>query len=399
MRVKNINRRSFLKMSAMAGAGAALVRNDVRAAANPFTAPAYAQQKIEMPYRTLGRTGLKVPILSMGVMRADNPNVVKAAYNSGIVHFDTAHGYQQGKNEVMLGEFFADKPRDSFIIATKEHYDYPNEGFEGRFMDQFDLSLERLKMKYVDILYLHGVRDVEQLEDKRILDLVKQLKDSGKAHFVGFSTHAGKPEQLIKAAEVGAYDVILVSYNFKLKNLEETNAAIAKAAEAGIGIVAMKTMAGGTEGPDRKKIVNAQACLKWAWKNENITTIIPGFTSFDELDKCIAAVQSPELTDEESKYLASLRDCEMLYCQQCEKCLAQCPENLPIPDMMRAYMYAYGYNYARMTKETLASLNLPANVCSSCKDGCKVACPSGFRVGDKIAAIMPVMNVPDALLT
>ena len=73
----------------------------------------------EMITRTLGQTGLELPILSMGVMRADTPNIVKAAYDSGVKLFDTAHGYQRGKNEEMLGEFFKDRSRDSFTIATK----------------------------------------------------------------------------------------------------------------------------------------------------------------------------------------------------------------------------------------------------------------------------------------
>jgi len=59
-------------------------------------------------------------------MNADNTSVVRATYNSGITHFDTAHGYQNGRNEEMLGEFFADKPRDSFIMVTNL---YPNSYF------------------------------------------------------------------------------------------------------------------------------------------------------------------------------------------------------------------------------------------------------------------------------
>jgi len=67
--------------------------------------------------------------------------------------------------------------------------------------------------------------------------------------------------------------------------------------------------------------------------------------------------------------------------------------------MMRAYMYAYGYRYAGLSKETLLELNLPENVCKSCNGKCKVNCPSGFDVAGKIAATLPVLQVPDALLT
>ena len=67
----------------------------------------------------------------------------------------------------------------------------------------------------------------------------------------------------------------------------------------------MKTMTGGTEDAGGKKKINAQACLKWAWKNEHITTAIPGFSNYDELDECLVAARSPELTAGDQEYLAT----------------------------------------------------------------------------------------------
>lgn len=394
MRNKLVNRRDFIRLSTTAGVGAMLVPGALVARADqPVT------QENEIPVRTLGRTGVKLPILSMGVMRADNPNVVRAAYNSGMFHFDTAHGYQNGKNEEMLGKFFAGKPRDSFFIATKGKIDYPlKEDFEQTYAELVDLSLKRLNMDHVDLFYAHAFSKTEEVKDPRVIAALTKIKEEGKTRFLGFSTHAGKPELLDAAVEAGIYDVILLSYNFKLSNLKETEEAMERAAKAGIGLVAMKTMTGGTEDAAGKKKINAQACLKWAWKNEHITTIIPGFSNFDELDECLAAAHAPGLTSDEQEYLASLCGQEMLYCQQCGKCRTQCPQHLPIPDIMRAYMYAYGYKYARMSKETLEELNLAPDICSDCTT-CQVTCPSGFDVSAKIAAITPVMQVPDEFLT
>ena len=395
----NINRRNFLRMTAIAGAGVALLPNE-SSASNISVNNETQQQNEEIQVRTLGRTGIQVPILSMGVMKADNPSVLRAAYNSGIKHFDTAHGYQNGRNEEMVGTFFADKPRNTFTVATKIKFDYPlKDDFETKVSDMMEISLKRLKMEYVDIFYFHALGDLKSISDERVIAMGKKLKESGKARFIGFSTHANKPDQLDEAIKAGIYDVVLLSYNFKMNNLDVLNPAIQRASEAGIGLVAMKSLTGGVEDAAGQKKINAQACLKWVWKNKYISTAIPGFTKFEELDECIAAVKSPELSAEENKYLASLCDQEMLFCQQCGKCLAQCPEHLPIPDMMRAYMYTYGYKQAHLSKETLAELSLPESVCSSCVNGCKVSCPSGFKVGEKIAAILPVKDIPDVFLT
>jgi predicted aldo/keto reductase-like oxidoreductase len=352
------------------------------------------------PVRTLGRTGLQLPILSMGVMRADNPNVVRAAYNAGITFFDTAHGYQNGQNEVMLGNFFKDKPRDSFQIATKGKFDYPlKDTFEKDFTALLDLSLKRLQMDHVEIFYTHALDKVELVTDERVIALLKKFKADGKIRHIGFSTHALNPALIDAAVETGVYDVILLSYNFKLHNLKETDEAIARGVKAGVGFVAMKTMTGAVEDAEGKRKIDSQACLKWAWQNENITTVIPGFSNFDELDECLAAVKTPVLTEKEKQYLAMLSTQEMLFCQQCGKCRDMCVEHLPIPDMMRAYMYAYGYRNASLSKETLLELNLPEKTCSNCGKDCKVKCTSGFNVARKIAAVTPVLRVPDALLS
>ncbi|MCD7935374.1 MAG: aldo/keto reductase [Tannerellaceae bacterium] len=395
MTKKIVNRRDFLRLSATAGVGTILIPDAV---ASTMAPPKPAETEV-IPVRTLGRTGIQLPMLSMGVMRADNPNVLRAAYNSGIFHFDTAHGYQNGKNEEMVGNFFKDKPREKYCIATKIKFDYPlSDRFEEDLAEKMELSLKRLQMDYVDIFYAHAYDSVEEVSDPRIVKALQKIKEDGKARFVGFSTHAGKPEQIHAAVDAGIYDVILLSYNFKLNNLKETEEAIERAGKAGIGLVAMKTMTGGVEDAEGKKKINAQACLKWAWKNPYITTIIPGFSNYDELEECLAAVRRPELSSGEQEYLAALCNKELLYCQQCGKCLAQCPEGLPIPDLMRAYMYAYGYKYSRLSKETLQELDLPENACSNC-DSCKVTCVSGFDVATKIAAITPVRDVADAFLS
>lgn len=396
MEKKGVNRRNFLRISATAGAGVLLTPGSTAFALNKSVE---FNDKIEYPMRTLGRTGIKLPLLSMGVMRADNPNVVRAAYNAGITHFDTAHGYQNGRNEEMLGHFFKDKPRDSFYIATKCKPEWPlKDEFEKEYTEMFDLSLKRLQMDYVDWFYVHDLKEGEQVKNERLLKLIRTFKSEGKTKYLALSMHANNPEVIDAAVETGVFDVILLSYNFKLDKLNEVNEAIARGAKAGIGFVAMKTMVGGTEDVEGNKIVNGQACLRWVWNNENICTAIPGFTNFDMLDDCIAAVENPELTGSDKDYLAALCTKEGLYCQQCGKCVGQCPEHLPIPDMMRAYMYAYGYKYAQLSKETLAELNLPEKICDNCSE-CKVQCPSGFNVGQKIAAITPVRDMPMEFLT
>lgn len=393
--MKNINRRKFLSVSALAGIGT-IVAPSVAKASGSSLNEQNSDQKI--PTRKLGKTGLEIPILSMGVMRADNPAVVRAAYNSGLTHFDTAHGYQNGKNEEMLGVFFKDKDRKSFTIATKVGGRVNSDNFEQVFEEQFNLSLKRLQMDYVDIFYYHGPGDSDTLLNPRLIKIMKKFKEEGKAKHLGFSTHANKPEQIDAAIKAGIYEVCLVSYNFTLGVLAELQAAMERGVKAGMGFVAMKTMAGGVEDAEGNKKIDGAACLRWAWQNPNLTTAIPGFTSFDLLDNCLEAAHRPELDANDKKYLAALGKSDLLYCQNCEKCVAQCTKHLPIPDIMRAYMYNYGYKHPSLSKDTLMELALTGNECKDCSK-CTVNCISGFKVADKIAAITPIVKVPSVYLT
>ena len=80
---------------------------------------ATSDQQKDIILRTLGKTGMKIPVISFGVMRADNPNLCKAAYEKGMKLFDTANGYQNGNNEIMLGEP-SQKLSKKFILSCHQ---------------------------------------------------------------------------------------------------------------------------------------------------------------------------------------------------------------------------------------------------------------------------------------
>ena len=384
-----VNRRNFLKMSVTAGAALTLPSADILAKESTISAK-------KLPQRTLGkRTGIKLPILSMGVMNADNPSVVRAAYNSGITLFDTAYVYQNGRNEEMLGEFFADKPRDSFILATKAG-EKPTEGAAERFLEKFETSMKRLRMSYVDIFYVHSPT-AENVSYAPILEVLDKLKKDKRIKYVGLSTHSNEPKVIDAAVDNGNYDVILTSYNYNQKHHADLNPAIERAVKAGLGIVAMKTMAGGFLDKEKTKKVNTSAALKWSLQNKNIHTAIPGFTSFDMLEESINAAMNLKFTKNETDYFALADDIDTLYCQGCDACHGQCVKGLDIAPMMRAYMYNYGYKNPALAKSVIDELAITGNPCGDC-DACSVKCTSGFQVAQKVQDITRLQYVPQDFL-
>lgn len=392
--MKNINRRGFLRTGIAGAAGIVALSPSLVSAAS-------AGQEKDIISRTLGKTGMKIPVISFGVMRADNPNLCKAAYEKGIKLFDTANGYQNGNNEIMLGNLLKDYPRSSFYLATKvgpagaDKEGKPTDQTTAEdFLIKFNTSLTRLKMDYVDILYVHGIRNPEMLVYKPIVNAVKNLKKEGRIKFIGFSTHANEPALINAAADMDIYDVILTSYNFKQTYVDEMTSAIKKAGQAGIGIVAMKTMAGGGFlDKEKTKPINSTAALKWALSNPDIATAIPGMTDFDQLDLNIKILSDLTITEEEKKDLLLASTEKGLYCTGCLNCLSNCKLNLPVPDLMRAYMYAYGYSNPSMAKSLLSDLGTNDNPCKECSS-CSVVCTKRFDIKDKIADISRLVNVP-----
>ena len=400
-----MGRRRFIKAGASSLVGAAVLPSFLKG--DNKGAPPGSGKRENFIYRKLGKTGFELPIVSMGVMNADNPNLVAAALDVGIVHLDTAHGYQRGKNEEMIGEVIKDRPRDSFVIGTKITYpkDRETEMFlpetsVEQFQEKFDISLKRLGLDYVDILYIHGVSRKEVVFCEPALKFLEIAKKDGKTRFVGFSTHKNEDEVIEAAVESKAYDVILTAYNFRKKNRVELQKAIAKAAKAGIGIVAMKTQAGVYWDEEKQHPINMKAALKWALQDENIHTSIPGMTTFDQLESDISVMKDLTLTPEDVKDLRLDESGSMagLYCQQCDECRRQCPENVDIPTFMRSYMYAYGYRNTGLAQETLHGLELSSLPCSDCSR-CGVRCSMGFDVRGKILDIARIKDVPSEFLT
>ena len=392
--MKKLNRRGFIR-SGVAGAAAVVAATQGAYALLP------GKDESEIIYRTLGKTGIKVPVVSMGVMRADNPSLIKASLENGITHFDTANGYQGGKNEEMLGEVFKDYDRDRFILATK----VKPAGAERRtglptaettaedFLQKFEESMSRLKLDYVDILYMHSVASVEMANHKDITKAMKNLKKQGRVKFIGISTHSNEPAVIDAMVEAGFWDVVLTRYNFTLDYLDALNASLERANRAGIGTVAMKTMAGGFFDRERTQPINTTAALKWALSNPNINTSIPGMTSFEMLEENLKVLVNTDMTEQEKKDILIAEITPGMFCTNCNNCLNDCKNGLPVPDLMRAYMYAYGYANLEKAHTLVADLGTGSNPCGSCQE-CNIECTKKFDIKTKIADISRISDIP-----
>ena len=186
-------------------------------------------EKNTMRYRRFGRTELQMPVFSCGGMRyqqtwgelepdkvekSNQENLeatITRALELGINHIETARGY--GSSEMQLGWILPKLPREKMIVQTKV---WPNEDPKV-FLQNFEKSMNFLKLEYIDLLGFHGVNNLELLNQVVLrggcMEVVRRLQKEGRVRFVGFSTHG--PEKAITAAvNTGEFDYFNVHWYF-----------------------------------------------------------------------------------------------------------------------------------------------------------------------------------------
>jgi aryl-alcohol dehydrogenase-like predicted oxidoreductase len=364
-------------------------------------------------HRTLGRTGIRIPIVSMGVMNASAPAIVEQSYRKGIRLFDTAWFYQRGMNESMVGDTIQRLGcRDQVVIATKvflkeTERDLYAPGIKQLFLDRFAQSLKRLKTDHVDILYYHAAGDVREMNNPPILEAFAELKQAGKIRWCGVSFHGDQAAQLADMTRSGFYDVALVLFNAAMGDAVAGGDAarlvhaLQAAADSGIGLVAMKTQCGGggswaarSGGQGELDQLNHTALLKWVLRHPFITTAIPGHTTFEQMEQNVSVARSLDLTDEERSFLEGAKvDLVEGFCALCDTCRGQCARGVDIPTLMRAHMYAYGYGNLELALATCDTVPRQAGLtaCDECPV-CTVRCPRRVDVRGRLAGLQAITS-------
>jgi len=339
-----------------------------------------------LSYRVLGKTGLKVTTVGFGCMITSDPSVIEKAADLGINYFDTARGYQGGNNERMVGAALKAK-RNNLYISTKS-----GGGTRQEALGHLETSLREIGTDHVDVWYLHGKSRASDLSDE-LMEAQRTAKQQGKIRFAGVSTHGGHAEVVQAMVEKkDHFDVWLVSYNFSMD--PATAGLVEKAAQAGLGVVAMKVMAGGFRRLkpgdklyDKFKQPGAMlAALKWVIKDKNVHTTIPSITDMEQLDEDMRAMTTPFAKSDEDVLAAQLEHIRPLYCRMCGQCDAVCPKGLPVSDVLRYLSYAEGYGQYQLGRESFLAMPREARDvrCNSCSS-CSVECPNGVRVAERLA--------------
>lgn len=343
-----------------------------------------AQTAKGLSYRILGKTGFKVTSVGFGCMVTSDGSVIERAADVGINYFDTSRGYQHGNNERLVGAALKGKRQNIYLSSKTDG------GTKESALQELDTSLQELGTDHLDIWYLHIKNSPSALPDE-LFEAQQIARQQGKIRFAGVSTH--NPKEMIPfLVKKGATDVVLSMYNFAME--KEVQQAMAQANAAGLGVVAMKVMAGGfrrvkPDDPTTAKLKRdgaMLAALKWALKDNYVHTTIPGMTDMDQLDENLKAMSEPYSSREEQLLARQLDFITPLYCRTCGECDGHCAKGLPVQDVLRYVMYADGYGQFELGRDHFKKLpaELASVRCSECTT-CSVQCRFGVKVPERLS--------------
>jgi aryl-alcohol dehydrogenase-like predicted oxidoreductase len=250
------DRRKFLQAGALATASAVSLT------------PGLAGQELVaktavLPTRKLGKTGIEISMLEAGAVRSDE-RVLRIAYANGIRIFDTAKVYGTEKN---FKKWFDQDPkvRKEIVLVTKDMPRTPKE-----MLRMVDERLAALGTDYIDLFFIHGLGDQRTIDEsinmvasQEFKETADAIRTSGKAKFIGFSTHNTNRAPIIEAAAKAGYiDAIMLQYRPWLDKDSALNKALDLCWKQNIGLISMKQIAGNGFGDKPKGDILKEVAAK-----------------------------------------------------------------------------------------------------------------------------------------
>jgi hypothetical protein len=317
-------------------------------------------------------------------MVTSDASVIERAADMGINYFDTSRGYQHGNNERLVGAALKGKRQNIYLSSKTDAV--TKEGA----LQELDTSLSELGTDHLDVWYLHGKHTPSAATDE-LFEAQQVARQQGKIRFAGVSTHNAK-DLVPFLVKKGATDVVLATYNFTME--KPVAEAMSQANAAGLGVVAMKVMAGGFRrispsdplGDKLEREGAMLAALKWVLKDTYVHTTIPGITDMDQLEENLKAMTESYSPRDEHLLARQLDFITPLYCRMCGECDGHCAKGLPVADVLRYVMYADGYGQFELGRDHFKQLpaELASVRCGDCPT-CTVQCRFGVKVPQRLS--------------
>lgn len=340
------------------------------------------ERGLVMKYVTLGRTGLQVSQLSFGgipIQRADAANtraVVDKLEEYGINYIDTARGYTV--SEEYLGAALEGR-RDKFILATKSM----SRDRAGMARD-IETSLSNLRTGFIDLYQIHNLpeKDIgKAFGSDGAYEALAEAKAAGRIGHIGVTAHSADALRTLVERYSDCLETVMFPYNIVEDQGKE---ALALAREKGMGIIAMKPLAGGN-------LDDYALALRYIAAAGVCDIMIPGMGSPDEVDRNAAVDLDTPLTAEELARCEAVRkELGTQFCRRCGYC-APCPNGIDIPSCFLMANYVRKYDLADWARARYDAMPYHAGSCVMC-GACEKRCPYNLPIRDMLEGVAKIFG-------
>jgi len=334
----------------------------------------------------------------------------------GVSYWDTGNSYTGGNAELTIGKFLSKSPevRKKLFIVTKASGagKKPTPKATVEAVEQcLQTSLKRMNTNYIDLYYgVHGLEGPAQLTNE-LEQWAKDAKKRELIRFFGFSTHKNIAQNLTAAAKLDWIDAVMTSYNFRLMQDPEIQAAIGVCHKSGVGIIAMKTIALSRqersqieagqkiETEEDKKLLRhflergltvEQAKIKFVLEDKRISSACVGMSNIANLRTNVeAALDRTELSQADREVLKEYAEATRSgYCASCAYiCDSALPDIPYVSDIMRYLMYYNSYGQHDRARELFSQI--PSNVRNKLLridySAAEAHCPQHLPIGELVA--------------
>jgi predicted aldo/keto reductase-like oxidoreductase len=365
---KGVSRRRFLEVVGAAGIGSVIGSKVFAEPNEPSGQKEQSTQPLELPKRKLGKTGVEISSLAVGVAfnAVDNQIMLRKAVDWGATCWDTSHFYENGNAELGIGKFFEKSPdvRKKIFLITKASKASNLDEVEKR----LQTSLERMKTDCIDLYFgVHGLSNPAQLNDE-MKKWAEKAKERKVIKYFGFSTHSNMADCLMAASKLDWVDAVMPSYNFRLMQDKKLSDAVHACFDAGVGVIAMKTQ-GKEISPNEadKKLMEhfsakgftlGQAKVKVVLEDKRIAAACVGRGDIAHLKQNVAAaLDKKELTqlDREVFKNYAAETCSG-YCAGCANICDSVAAGVPVGDIMRYLMYYNSFGDTQTARQLFAEI-------------------------------------------
>jgi len=363
-----------------------------------------------MEYTQLGNTGYRVSRLGFGSMRLPMVEIGGAQYvdveratavihralELGVNYVDTGMMYDNEEGELVVGSALAEWPRrDEVVVAAKcTKFRAKAPGDLRRCLEH---QLWKQRRDWFDFYMFHGIgydnwHEIDAATGW-IADMVR-AKEEGLVKHIGFSFH-DKPEAMMRLVDEGMFELVTCQYNY----LDRANeAAIAYAAEKGLGVVVMGPVGGGRlavvpkglrEADDVSVENAAELAIRFVLSHPGVSVALSGMGSIEMVEQNAAAVAKGKLSEAEVATINGMMDrnheLARLYCTGCRYCMP-CPNGVEIPDVFELVNYhrVYGMEeHALAQYARLVARGGDASKCVECGE-CLDKCPQHIEIPEQL---------------